>query len=818
MLLMLMPVAAFSEDGVDFNTDFLDGSSTENIDFSKFSHADYLPPDEYSLMLEVNKVKITAEQPITFFNPKYDEKISLACITPKLFEYLGMRKEWDSKVKWLRDGQCLDVRSIPNMRVRGDLAKNTLQINIPQAYMEYQDPDWDPPARWDDGIVGGFIDYNTTARVVDQKKGDDSGTNGGLTAIGTMGFNLGPWRARADWQAQRGNLNKGGETWAWNQIYAYRAIRSLSSRLTLGEQYLSSTIFDSFRFLGASMETNESMFPPLLQGYAPEIAGVAKTNATIIVRQDGRIIYQSEVSPGPFRIQDVNSFGGGTMDVTIQEQDGSSTNFQVETSRLGTLTRPGQLIYKLVMGKPSKDEHKTQGPAFSLGTLSWGATNNSTLYGGIIGSTEYQSLAIGLGRDLAPFGVLSGNITVSRAEMERLDDNRTLTGNSYNLTYSKQFDEINSQITFAGYRFSEKDFMSMNQFIDRRYNGGDVDSGKELYTVIFSTSFPDYNTNMYLNYSHQTYWSRSSSNQYNMTVSNYFDAFDLKNISVSLTAYRNKTQNSTDDGMYLSVSVPLENNGSSISYSGSYANSNYNNNINYYNRIDNRSSYLVSAGNWDRNKLITSGSYTYDGDVTQMVASGTYIESNQTTLSMQLKGGLTVTPEGGAFHRNNSTTGGSRILVDTNGVADIPVENSITPIRTSKHGKAVVTSVMDYTRNNLKIDLANLPDNAEALQSTQYATLTEGAIGYRKFKIIQGSKLLGTITLADNSVPPIGASVLSKDKNEVGIVSDKGFVYLAGVNPNDDLKVIWGDGDSCHIKLPAKIDDSLVDTILLPCK
>lgn len=109
---------------------------------------------------------------------------------------------------------------------------------------------------------------------------------------------------------------------------------------------------------------------------------------------------------------------------------------------------------------------------------------------------------------------------------------------------------------------------------------------------------------------------------------------------------------------------------------------------------------------------------------------------------------------------------------------------------------------MDYNRNNLNIDLKNVPDNAEALQSTQYATLTEGAIGYRKFNVITGEKLMGIISLADGSYPPFGASVKNAKKVEVGIISDKGFVYLAGVNPSESLDVVWGDDTSCHIQLP----------------
>ncbi len=808
---------AFSEEAVDFNTDFLEADSTENVDFSKFSHANYIPPGNYSLAISVNKVKISMEQSIIFFTPNYDEKISLACITPELYEQLGLKPEWKNKVTWLLYGQCLDIRSVPEMRIQGDLAKNIVDISIPQAYMEYEDPNWDPPSRWDDGILGAFIDYNATGRVVKKQTGD-KGTDSGITATGTMGTNIGAWRFRGDWQTQKGQLNKGGQSWSWNQLYAYRAIRSLNSRLTFGEQYLSSTLFDSIRYIGASLETNESMLPPRLQGYAPEIAGVAKTNATVIVKQDGRIIYQKEVSPGPFRIQDVNSFGGGTLDVSIQEQDGSVTNYKVETSRLGTLTRPGQLIYQFVVGKPTKNEHDTQGPAFSLGSLSWGVTNNTTVYGGVLGSSEYQNIAIGLGRDLAPFGVLSGNLSISRAEMGRTENNQTLTGNSYNLTYSKQFDDINSQITFAGYRFSEKNYMSMSQFIDRRYNESTVDSGKELYTIIFGTAFPEYNTNMYLNYSHQTYWNRASTDQYNLTVSNYFDLGKIKNLSLSLTAYKTKSDQNDDDGVYLNLNIPLNGNQASISYSGSYAKNTNSHSVNYYDRINERSTYSISAGTWDKDKVTTSGMYNYDGDTAQLNLSGTYIQDNQSALSMQLKGGLTMTQEGGALHRNTSINGGSRILLDTNGVADIPVQTGITPIRTNRYGKAVITSVMDYNRNNIRIDLNNVPDNAEAVQSTQHATLTEGAIGYRKFNVIQGEKILGTIHLANNSYPPFGASVKNENNVEVGIVSDNGFIYLAGINPSDILEVTWGNNSSCHIQLPEKIESGMEHTMLLPCK
>lgn len=820
MLLFFIPfsLSVLAEEAVDFNTDFLTDKGVENTDFTKFAHANYIQPGTYLLITDVNKQRIRNEESILFFSPDYDTQLSIPCITPEVYPILGLKSEWEKKVSWLtinNNTQCLDFRSVPNMSAVGDLYTGHLNISIPQAFMEYQDPSWDPPSRWDDGILGAFIDYNMNNRFIRNER-DNKNTETGTNISGVLGANLGAWRFRSDWQASGGNLNSSDKSWRWNEIYVFRAIRSLGAKLTLGEQYLASELFDSFRYIGASIESDNAMIPPRLQGYAPEIAGVAKTNATVIVRQDGRIVYQNQVSPGPFRIQDINTFGGGTLDVSIEEQDGSVQSYKMETSRLGTLTRPGQFLYKFVMGKPTKNEHDTQGPVFSLGTFSWGAANNTTLYGGLLASKEYQNIALGLGQDLAPLGVLSFNISASRAEMGHYFDDKTLTGTSYNVTYSKQFDEINSQITFAGYRFSQRDYLSMTQFLDGRYRGVNIDSGKELYTAIFGTAFPDYNINTYLNYSRQTYWNRPSTDNYSFTISRYFDWARFKNLSVNLSAYKVQSSYSNDEGVYVSLGVPLERNEANISYSGSFNRHNTSNSVNYYERLNERSTYNLSAGTWDTNKVNLSGFYNYDGSLAKVTTSGTYTQDNQSALSMQLMGGLTVTTQGAALHRI-TTMGNSRILVDTNNVANVPIKTGITSVETNRRGKAVVMGVQNYSRSNITIDVNNLPDNADAIQSSQFTTLTEGAIGYRKFNVIEGEKVLAVITMANNKYPPFGASVYNKDKLEVGIISDDGFVYLSGVNQNEVLSLNAHD-ETCQFQLPAVLKDNLSNMLLLTCK
>ncbi|MEX6277585.1 fimbria/pilus outer membrane usher protein [Providencia hangzhouensis] len=56
----------------------------------------------------------------------------------------------------------------------------------------------------------------------------------------------------------------------WDQVYAFRDIASLSAKLFAGEIFIKSDLFDSVRFKGVSMFTDESMMPPNLRGYAPQ--------------------------------------------------------------------------------------------------------------------------------------------------------------------------------------------------------------------------------------------------------------------------------------------------------------------------------------------------------------------------------------------------------------------------------------------------------------------------------------------------------------------------------------------------------------------
>ncbi|HFK5400051.1 TPA: fimbria/pilus outer membrane usher protein, partial [Escherichia coli] len=135
---------------------------------------------------------------------------------------------------------------------------------------------------------GLIADYSLNAQTRHQEQGGEDSHD--ISGNGTVGANLGAWRFRADWQSDyqhtRSNDDEDdssnsttSKNWDWSRYYAWRALPSLKAKLSLGEDYLNSDIFDGFNYIGSSVSTDDQMLPPNLRGYAPDVSGVAHSSA-----------------------------------------------------------------------------------------------------------------------------------------------------------------------------------------------------------------------------------------------------------------------------------------------------------------------------------------------------------------------------------------------------------------------------------------------------------------------------------------------------------------------------------------------------------
>jgi len=815
VVLLTMSISVFSAYATEFNIDVLDAEDIQNIDMSQFSIAGYVPPGDYVLTVFVNGQRLGAPRDITVLEQK--TQTQAICIPADLLDSIGLKESVKPKVTVYPNSQCLDLSVLKGMQTVIDLPTLSLKITIPQLWMEYRDPYWTPPALWEEGINGAFLDYSANVSITEEKEGDKRTY---LSTNGTAGINLGVWRFRGDYSAiyqkkRGGRQSQEIHDFDFSRLYGFTSLKKLASILTIGENYFYSDVFESWQYSGISLESDDRMLPPKLVGYAPEITGVADTNATVIVRSQNRVLLETTVPPGPFRIQTLDSGVRGILDITIREENGEEKKFSISTASLPYLTRPGRLIYKLVMGKTRYDGHHLTGKPVFSGEFSYGLSNAWSLYGGTQFNSDYQATAIGIGRDLFSFGALSLDITQSFA---RFTDKK-IKGRSYRLNYAKSFDALRTDITFAGYRFAARDYRTLTQFMDQRRTGYDIRSPKENYQIYINKYFDNFNIS--LNYQYSTYWQDKPQTQYGLYTSTNISIpmLSQQNANISLSATRTERDSGyQDDAINLYLTIPLYK-GHSISFSESYSRIGKSNQYSHrasYSGYSDRDNYSLNVGYSHGEEIDSqssiSGYYSRDFSQANLSANASYVPQQYRSVGASINSGITATTQGIALHR--SANGDTRLMIETPGVGDVPLDSGV--IKTNHFGLAVIPNVNSYRKSTVSINTSQLPENIETLESTTDITLTKGAIGYRSLSVMKGEKLFAIISLNDGKKPPFGASVRNADNRELGIVGEDGVTWLVGISSKEKLSVYWAGKKQCELSLPEDLA-SPTSMLLLPC-
>jgi len=375
--------------------------------------------------------------------------------------------------------------------------------------------------------------------------------------------------------------------------------------------------------------------------------------------------------------------------------------------------------------------------------------------------------------------------------------------------------------------------LSMSEYLDARHYGRNgelagrgqydefgqyagefkpIGGSKALYTATVNKQFRDLGATVYASYNKQTYWSRPATQRWNLSVSRYFNVGTVKNMSLSLNVYRTLDYNYKDNGMALTVSLPLGRSGT-LSLDASRAAGKNGFSTRYSDRLDERNSYQLTASDNS-----ASGYLSHMGDQADLTLAASRQQDSRTSLSLSARGGGTLTSHGAALHRTNSM-GGTRLMVDTSGVPDVPVRGYGSPTRSNAFGKAVIADLSSYQRTAASVDLESLPSNVEATQSVTQLTLTEGAIGYRALDVIAGEKAMAVLRLPDGSSPPFGATVQNAKQQDTGIVNDGGNVYLSGIQAGEQMVVSWGGNERCTLTLPDVLPaDGLSNALQLDCR
>ncbi|PRE89623.1 fimbria/pilus outer membrane usher protein [Burkholderia gladioli] len=796
---------------VQFNDLFLQRPDGARVDVSRFDKGNVAAPGSYRADLHVNtnwigRAEITLRQmgsDLGNVQPCFDREllqqvgVDISKLTPEATRLLTDKSQACATIGML----------VPDGVATFDNGEQRLDVSIPQASLNREARGYVDPRYWDEGVPAALLSYNGNVYRSDNQGSSATQAYMGLTA----GLNFGPWRFR-----HNGNLthdSHGGTHYQSVQTSLQRSIARLKSQFVIGDAFTDGTMFDSVGFRGVQIASDERMYPESQRGYAPTIHGIANSNALVQVRQNGNIIYSTNVATGPFEINDLYPTGyGGDLDVVVTEADGSIHTFKVPYASAVNSLRPGITHFSVTAGV-YRNPLLSSKPALFQATIQHGFTNLITGYGGVTAARGYLAGVIGaaLNTELGAFGL---DITHATTELPGRDSRH---GQSVRISYSKLIRSTNTNVTVAAYRYSSSGYLGLQNAMQLRdpQTGGvnGLLSGRSQrgqVQVTLNQSLPDGWGSFYLSGSTVNYWNRTGNDtQYQAGYNNNFKRI---NYGVSASRQFDVTQNRWDNRFMLNLSIPL-NLGSHVVYSSTSVQRDTGGSTVIQQSmtgslgVDSAFSYGVNVGRYSGGS--SSVTTNVGGNVSYMSPYATVTGNASkgtgfTQYGAGISGGVVAYSGGVAF---TPTMGETVAIVEAKDAAGARVTSG-SGLRIDPFGHAIVSSLTPFSTNEIEIDPKGLPMSVELKSSAQHVAPTAGAVVRLKFETEGGGRsVIMRARMTDGQPVPFGAEVNDARGQNVGTVAQEGRIVLRGVKTDSGtLSVKWGttpaDGCSMSYQLP----------------
>ena len=793
-VLGVQPDLVFARDTFDPALIELDNHSGTRIDLSSFEAGSQAPGTYRVDVVLGNEIIDTRD--IRFVSAKSgtDSEHLVPCLSVAQLKAWGVKTEQFPQMA--SQDECATLTAIPQATTDFQFHSQRLVLNIPQAAVNAQARGYVPPEQWDEGINAAMLNYalsgaNNWART---GKGEDSDS---YYANLRPGINIGPWRLRnyTTWSRD----DSGKEKWDTVYTYAQRGISPLKAQLTAGDSTAPAEVFDSIPFRGLQLASDDDMLPDSLKGYAPVVRGIARTNAQVIVRQNGYQIYQNYVAPGAFEITDMYPTGGaGDLDVTVKEADGSEQRFTVPFASLPVLQREGRLKYALTGGQYRSYDGSVKKTPFAQLTGIYGLSHGFTIYGGVQESSKYQSLAAGLGINMGEIGAVSADVTQAWATPK---DQQKADGQSWRVRYSKNFVETGTNFAIAGYRYATSGYYDMQEILDSYGNSNALsDRRKNRSELTLNQSLGSGNGTLSLSAMREDYWNSSQS------MSSYSAGYNngWRGISYGLTytysqnvrasRYSSVKSYDKDHIVAFNVSIPLEK--FLPSTWANYSVSDSKNNGTTHSLGLSGMALENNALNWNVQQGYSTEGVGYTGSMNASY-KGTYGEAtagygydkNSNRLNYGVQGGIIAHGDGVTFSQQ---LGETNVLVKAPGAKGVDVQNQ-NGARTDYRGYTAISNVTPFRKNTVVLGTENLPDDIELELTSQTVIPTRGAVSRAHYSANVGLRALMTLMQVNGNPVPFGAIVNVSEKAEGFIVGDGGQVYLTGLAGSGNIQAKWGD-------------------------
>lgn len=674
-----------------------------------------------------------------------------------------------------------------------DVAHLRLDLSVPQAYMLVGAQGYVDPSLWDQGVSVAFSSYQLNVRRNENNKVNSHSTYLGLQ----NGINLAGWRLRNESSLTSGS---GQPTeFISNRTFAEHDVTALKAQLSLGELYSRESLFDSVRFRGVQLVSDDAMLADSERGYAPVIRGVAQTNATVEVRQNGYLLSSTSVPPGPFVLRDIYPSGSnGDLEVTIVESDGRRLVTRQAFGNLPVMLRKGRLTFSNSAGQFHSNDSQLVDPAFVSSTLGYGLSDNLTGLLGLQASENFHAMSLGLGRNTL-FGAVSLDVTQSSSRTQQ----DTRQGQSVRVLYAKTFANTDTDFMLAAYRYSTEGYRTLNDHVQatsltsERLQAQGRSRARLDLTVQQRLGYQQQFGSLYLTASDQRYWNTRNRSQ--SLSAGYNNHWQRLTYDVGLTHTRDNglSAGRSDSQLTLSLSFPL---GQEVRSARSTLRSTRN-------RDGEHSTQAGLTGYMDEATFysLQGGTDSQGGD-SGFASIGTETSTGRydlgygrgrgySNINLGASGSLVAHAGGVNF---GPQVGESFALVHVPDTPGVGVANQV-GVRTGSNGYAIVPNVQPYRLNWISLDSSQLGADIELENAVQQLVPRRGAVVLSRYQAQLGRRIQFQLYQADGTSIGFGASVESPQGLRLAMSDPYGKALVLLDQDQGVLTIKW-DKQSCNAR------------------
>ncbi|WP_420907122.1 fimbria/pilus outer membrane usher protein [Yersinia bercovieri] len=779
LILSLFPVAALSatkEGAVAFDIKTLEGLGFSAKLAEFFSTQDKFLPGQHDVTIIINANK-------TYFVTATFDGEGKLCADKQLLMGLKLRHKNS-------DNGCENIDTLwPGVTVKLFPGQFRVEMTLPQEA-------FDPEMEGSDYQQGGhalLLNYNLFGQRFESNNDSLNLFQGQFEP----GINVNNWVLR-----NRGayTYNQGINSYDNQETYALRAVESLKSVVQLGEFALVGDTYSGLPVAGVQLYSDNAQLNNT-QLTVP-IEGIANSNATIEIRQRGRVIYRTVVAPGPFSLSNISNFSSGVVtDVDIIEDDGTRQHFTVSNA-LDPNFEQQAATHQLAIGRYRNTllDDKGQSPLLVSGEISFNPANSFRMTSAGLISTDYQNISV---QNLYS-GLANGWFSAAASYTNTQD-----AGQGYQFMLQNQLAMTGNLSASLSTVYNSANYWSPDNALSSNNNLQDLIYGKlqNSTSAAVTWAHPRWGAFSYV-LSNNSYYQAAD------TVSQTFSASEQFGRVTTTLSFQSTSQGQS--AIYVGINMPLGQ--GSLSGRMQRANGNMTLGSTYQGRWDDNKGYSVGITGSDSQRRI-NGALNIKTAYSQLASGVSQAKNNSRSAYLSSSGSV-------AYANDTFATSASAIG-DTFAVVSVPHQSNLRVSSpgsgmaiTDYAGTALLPSVMPYTVSKAQISTKTLPLNIRLNSTSAELRVTRGTVATRYFEATETRQLLLTIRDSQGEMMPVGANVLDEKGNFLGTIIGDGNFMLENRAIGIMLRIKPANSSECVVNYaePDKFDpDTLYEVADAVC-